>query len=281
VGVGSATVDDHYFETMRTEILSGRPFAAYDRAGSEPVAIVNAEFARRFFPGQDPLGKRLRLYEAGNPWLTIVGVAKTGKYMFLGEAPQPFIYLPFWQHDRSRMSLIVESAAADPAELFAPLRQIVRDLDPNQPVYNLRTLSTFYHQRALAIPRRLFQVVMTMGLAGLTLAIIGLYGLVAYSVACRTREIGIRMAMGAPRSHVLAMVLRHGILLSTAGIAVGALASAAASRLLISGMAGLAAPSPSSYILVPLLLVALTLTASYLPARRASLIDPLMAVRDE
>jgi predicted permease len=281
IGVGSATVDEHYFETMRTDIVSGRGFAAYDRAGSQPVAIVNAEFVRRFWPGQDPLGKRLQLREGGNPWATVVGLTKTGKYTFLGEAPKPFIYVPFSQHERARMSLIVESSAADAAELFEPLRQIVRDLNPNQPVYNLRTLSAFYEQRALAIPRRLFQVVMTMGLAGLALAIVGLYGLVAYSVACRTREIGIRMAMGAPRSHVLAMVLRQGAVLSTAGIAFGALASVAASRMLIAGMSGLAAPSPTSYVLVPVLLVALTLTASYVPARRASLIDPLMAVRDE
>jgi len=213
--------------------------------------------------------------------MSVVGVTKTSKYFFLGETPQPFIYLPFTQHERSRMSLMIESASADPSTLAAPVRQIVRDLNPSQPVYDVRPLATFYQQRALAIPRRLFQVVAAMGVAGLVLALIGLYAVVAYSVACRFHEIGVRMAIGARPVHVLRMILRQGFTLSMAGVAIGAAGSVAIVQLLIAGMSGLAAPSPAAYVTVPLLLIALTLMASYIPARRAAHIDPLQAVRHE
>ena len=279
--VSSATVNAPYFTTMRTEILHGRAFSVEDREGTRPVMIVNEEFAKRYWPGLDPIGRRVRLVRDGSPWMEVVGVARTGKYFYLGELPTPFIYLPFAQHEHSRMSVIVESAGADPAELIAPLRSVVRDLNPNQPMYNVRTLSAFYQQRALAVPRRLAQVVGTMGAVGLILALIALYGLVSYSVACRTREIGIRMAIGAGRSDVLGMVLRQGFVLSMTGIALGACGSIAVGRLLTAGMLGLGEPSRPAYVIVPLLLVALTMVASYVPARRASLVDPLVAVRHE
>jgi putative ABC transport system permease protein len=281
VGVQLATVDAHYFSTMRTGIVAGRTFNDDDRATSVPVVIVNEEFGRRYWPGRNPLGQRLRLADAADEWMTVVGVARTGKYFFLGEAPQPFIYLPFVQHERSRMSIIVESASDDPTVLAMPLRQLVRNLSPDQPVYNVRALSTFYEQRALAIPRRTFHVVTTMGVAGLVLALVGLYGLVAYSVASRSQQIGIRMAIGARPSNVLALVLRQGCALALIGVAVGLIGSMAATRVLIAGLYGLAAPNRAAYIAVPLLLIALTLIASYIPARRASLIDPLRAVRHE
>jgi hypothetical protein len=243
--------------------------------------IVNEEFAKMYWPSQDPLGKRLHLSASGSPWLEVVGVTRTGKYLFLGERPTPFIYLPFAQHERSRMSLLVESAGVDPSPLVAPLRGLVRDLDPNQPIYNVRPLSTFYQQRALAVPWRVVQVVGTLGAIGLILSLIGLYGLVAFSVACRTREIGIRMAIGAGRADVLGMVLRQGLALSLSGVVVGMLASLAVGRLLAAGMGELGGPSVSTYLIVPPLLIGLTMAASYVPARRASLVDPLLAVRSE
>jgi predicted permease len=281
VAVPMATVNAAYFKTMEIPIVRGRAFVDSDRESTEPVLIVNEAFSHLYWPGQDPLGRRVRLASAESPWMTVVGMTKTGKYFFLGEVPQPFIYLPFAQHERSRMSLMIESASADPSTLAAPLRQVVRDLNPSQPVYNVRALATFYQQRALAIPRRVFQVVATMGVAGLVLALIGLYALVAYSVACRFHEIGVRMAIGARPANVLRMILRQGLTLSMAGVVIGAAASVAIVQLLIAGMSGLAAPSPSAYVVVPLLLIALTLMASYIPARRAAHIDPLQAVRHE
>jgi macrolide transport system ATP-binding/permease protein len=277
----TAVVDDDYFATMKTEIVRGRAFTDGDTAGTHPVAIVNEECARTYWPGQDPIGRHVRLTDSRGAWLDVVGVAKTGKYLFIGEAPMRFLYLPFAQHERTQMSLLVESTTVDAASLAAPLREVVRDLDPNQPVFNVRSFSTFYEQRAIAVPLALARMVATMGLLGLTLALVGLYGVVAYSVAQRTREIGIRMAIGADRFDVLKMILRQGFVLSMVAIGVGSAASVAVARLLAGVMPGVGAPHPVTYVVVPLMLMGLTMAASYFPARSASLVDPLVALRDE
>ena len=279
--VFSATVTDRYFATVGTELVQGRDFSTADRETTRPVVIVNEQFAREYWPGQDPIGKRLKLAAADSPWMEVVGVAKTGTYVFLGEPPRPFVYLPLAQHDRSRLSLVVQSATADPTDLIAPLRQLVRNLDPNQPIYNVRSMSTFYEQRALSIRRGMLSTVGAMGAIGVVLALIGLYGLVAYSVACRTREIGIRMAIGAARSDVLKMVLRQGMSLSMTGVVCGGLGSVLLVGMLSAGLPGLGEPGWRSYVVLPLLLIGLTVAASYIPARRASRVDPLLAVRDE
>ena len=277
----AAVVDERYFGTIKTEILSGRAFTADDKDGSRRVAIVNEEFAKTFWPNQDPIGKRLRLNGSQGPWLDVVGLAKTALYRFPGESPTRFLYLPFAQNERAEMSLLVETTNSDAASIATPLRETVRALDVNQPVFNLRSFSSFYRGRAIGPRLLLMQATATLGLLGLILALIGLYGLVAYSVARRTREIGIRMAIGAGKSDVLRIVLRQGLALSVAGIVVGALISAAVVRLLTSGMVGLGAPNPVTYIAVPLSLLFLTVVASYFPARRAALVDPLRALRYE
>jgi predicted permease len=281
VALFAAVVDEHYFATMKTQIVRGRAFAADDTDASRRVAIVNEEFVKTYWPNQDPLGKRLRLNDSRGPWLEVVGVAKTAKYLFIGEAPMRFLYLPFAQHERTQMSLLVETMNADAGPVAAPVREVVRNLDANQPVFNVRAFSAFYEQRAIAVPLALVRMVGTMGLLGLTLALIGLYGLVAYSVARRTREIGIRMAIGAGRPDVLKMVLRQGLTLSLAGIVTGGAASLAVARLLTAVMPGVGAPSPVTYVSVPVMLMALTMAASYFPARCASRVDPLVALRYE
>jgi predicted permease len=279
--VFSATVDEHYFGAMNIDIIRGRTFTANDKEGAPLVAIINEEFARAHWPSQDPIGKRLRLNDISGAWLEVVGTTKTGKYLFVAEPPTQFLYRPFAQHHRTEMTLLVETSGGDPALLASPLRGLVRDLDVNQPVVNVRTLASLYERRAIDIPFRILQTVGTIGLIGLTLALVGLYGLVAYSVARRTREIGLRMAIGADRSDVLKMVLRQGFILSTVGILVGGIASIAVARLLAAGMVGIGTPNPATYTIVPLLLMGFTTAASYIPARRASLVDPLTALRDE
>jgi putative ABC transport system permease protein len=281
VSTSAAVVDEHYFGTMQIALVRGRAFTAADTSDSRRVAIVNEEFAKTYWPDRpgnsdgDPIGKRLRV---NDQWLEIVGIAKTGKYTWIAETPMPFLYLPFAQHEQARMSLLAETNA-DPALLAAPLREAVRTLDGNQPVFDVQTFGGLYYERAIAVPRMLMQLVGTMGLVGLTLALIGLYALVAYSVARRTREIGIRMAVGAGRWDVLRMVLRQGLLLSIVGIAVGGVACVAVARILTAALAGIGTPSPATYVVVPAALVGLTLAASYLPARRASRVDPLVALR--
>lgn len=276
----SSVVDENYFNVMQTPILRGRAFTASDKEDAPPVAIVNEQFAKTYWPGQDAIGKRLRIDSKKDQWLQVVGVAKTGKYTYTGEPATSFLYLPFAQNPRKSMYLLTNSHS-DPAALAAPLRELVHSLDPDQPVFNVRTMQDFYQIRAVSNMRMVVEVVATMGAVGLALALIGLYGLVAYSVARRTREIGVRMAIGAGRSDVLKMVLRQGLKLSLAGIAIGGAISVAVTRVLAAGLIGLGHPNAATYVIVPLVLFLVTLASCYLPALRASLVDPMVALRYE
>lgn len=281
VSVLSSMVDEHYFETMEIAILKGRNFLVTDDIGAPLVAIVNQHLADRYWPNQDPLGKRLRLEEGDKPWIEIVGVAKTAKYIFFAEPPSDFVYFPYRQKSKPRMVLVAQSAG-DPSSLVGPLRQVVRDLDANLPVYNVRTMSELYRMRAISVFNVIVGIVAGMGAMGLGLAIVGLYGLVAYAASRRTREIGIRMAIGANRTAVLRMVLRQGIALAIIGLVIGLAASVAAGKLLAVAFADqinhqdFLAP-----LLVAPIVLAVTFLASYIPARRASLIDPTTALRCE
>jgi predicted permease len=273
-------VDEHYFDTMDTSVISGRTFTADDKDGTRRVAIVNEEFAKTYWPNQEPLGKRFHIDSSNAPWVEIVGVTKTGKYLFVGETPLKFVYLPLAQNPNSQMLLLVRTAG-DPATIATPIRAVVQGLDSNQPVFNVRTLDSFYQQRAVAIPMMIITLVTTMGLIGLVLALIGLYGLIAYSVSRRTREIGIRIAVGADRAQVLKMVIRQGLTLALTGVGVGSLATIGVAKLIATGLVGLGKLSPTTFIAVPMLLVAVTLVACYIPARRASQVDPITALRYE
>jgi len=226
------------------------------------------------------VGKRLRIDSKKNDWLQIVGVAKTGKYTFMGEPPTSFLYSPFAQNPRKSMYLLTNSYG-DPAALAAPLRELVHTLDADQPVFDVRTMEDFYQIRAISVMRMIMEMVATMGAVGLALALIGLYGLVAFSVARRTREIGICMAVGARPSNVLNMVLRQGLALSVAGICIGGAISVAVSRALTAGLVGLGHPNSATYVIVPLVLLAVTLASCYVPALRASRVDPTVALRYE
>jgi predicted permease len=273
-------IDERYFDVMQTPILRGRAFTANDKADSTRVAIVNEEFAKKYWPNQDAVGKKIRLEDAKGPQFQIVGVAKTAKYIFVAEPPQPFVYFAFTQHPQTSMSILVETYG-DPAAMTAPIRDVVRSLNPDQPIYNARTLANFYDQRAVAVFLMILQLVAAMGTLGLALAVVGLYGLIAYSVSRRTQEIGIRMALGAQRSDVAALILRQGFVLAIIGIAIGFAASIAVRGILAQGLIGLGTLSPAVLAIVPVGLLLVTMAACYLPARRASQIDPLRALRWE
>jgi len=278
--VATAVVDENYFDTMKTAIVRGRAFTLQDDDGSSRVAIINEVFAATYWPDRDSIGKRVRLNSDG-PWLEVIGLAKSEKYSNILEPPTPFLYLPFRQQEKPQMSLLVETVNADASPLARPLRDVVRTLDMNQPVFSLRTFSSYYERAATGAQLLVLKTATGMGLLGLTLALVGLYGLVAYSVARRTREIGIRMAIGAGRVNVLMMLLRQGMVLALAGILAGAIACVAVIRLVTAAVVGLAVSDVATYIAVPTLLIGLTLAASYVPARRASNVDPLRALRYE
>lgn len=278
--VFGAAVDAHYFSTMNVEIKRGRAFSEDDRAGTRRVAIVNEQFAKIYWPGQDPIGKRIRTGTADGPAAEVVGVAKTGHYLLVNEAPASFVYLTFEQNPRSRMTLIVESNG-DPSALAAPLREVVRSMDANLPVFNLRTVATLYESRATGTWLQFFQMVGTMGLIGLLLATTGLYGLIAYTVSRRVKEFGIRVALGARRRDVVWLVERRGLILAGAGIVLGGALAAAAGPMLSAGFFGLGDSPPLLYALVPAGLLAVSAAASYLPAQRAAGLDPVRTLRDE
>lgn len=282
--VFSDTVGDQYFETLGIAILRGRAFLESDTADTPRVAVVNEQFAKHYWPNQDAIGKRFHLTNARGPLVQIVGIAKTTKYLWIAEPPTEYIYLPLAQHAEPRMTLIAESES-DSAALAPVLRQAVKTLDPNMPSYGVRTMDDLYKQRAIKTGTIITQTVGGLGLMGLVLAMVGLYGLVAYSVSRRTREIGIRMAIGADRTKVARMVLKQGLILAFIGIAIGVIGSVEADKVLAFMFGGPTAISTEEvmiiFLLMPLTLLMVTLVATYAPARRASLIDPMRALRDE
>ena len=277
----SHSVSDGYFGTMGVRIVRGRGFLATDRADTPPVAVVNAHFAEHYWPKQNALGKRFHLDSATGPMAEVVGIAENGKYVWTSEPPLDFVYLPYTQRERPTLTLIAESSAPDAAALAPVVREMVRKIDSSMPYSNARTMQDFFDQRAVKTTDIIIDVASSFGMMGLALALVGLYALVAYSVSRRTREIGIRMAIGADRKGVLHMILRQGLVLSSLGVCAGLIMSFFVCLALQSMFWTLTARNYAVLpaVAAPLLLV--TVLAAYVPARKASLIDPMRALRDE
>ncbi len=283
--VSNAYVSDGYFATMAIPIEQGRGFLESDRADTPLVAVVNTAFAEHYWPnhlghGSDAIGKRFHVGDATGALAEVVGIARAGKYIWIAEAPREFVYFPYTQSRPSALTVVAESTAPDAGTLAPVLREVVRNIDPAMPYANARTMQDFFSQRATKITNTIVEVVASLGMMGLVLALVGLYALVAYSVSRRSREIGIRMAIGADRQGVLRMVLRQGLILGSIGAGAGLILSVFACRALTSALwIGRLNWALLPAVAVPLLLV--TLLAAYVPARRASLIDPMRALRDE
>jgi predicted permease len=275
----SNRIDEHYFEVMGIPIVEGRGFQRTDTLQSPRVAVVNQNLARHYWPNQDPIGKRLRIDGPNGPWVEIAGIAKNTKYSWIGEAPMDFIYLAERQNPSRAMTLLVESMG-DSASLAAPLRELIRGLDADMPIFDVLTMDAMYQMRAVRTSHIIVAAVAGMGAMGLLLALVGLYGLAAYAVNRRTKEFGIRMAVGAKPSSVLRMVLRQSALLAIFGVAAGMPLAIGLGRVLRAGFPeGDADPAHSA--LLAMALFAITLIAAYVPARRASRVDPTIALRDE
>jgi putative ABC transport system permease protein len=278
VSVLASWTDSRFFETMGIPILRGRGFLPSDIQGGQPVAVVNEVLARHYWPNQDPVGKRFWLGDRKGKWVQIVGVAQSGKYFWVGEPPTEYLYLALNEYPAGRMTLVSQSLG-EAGSLAEPIRALVHGLDADQPVFDVRTVEDLYHARA-SIVYMLNELVAAMGLIGLILAMFGLYGLIAYSVARRTREIGIRMAVGADRGSVVRMVMRQGLLLALAGLGIGLVASLGAEKLVMA-VFGVTKRDPLAYLLVAPALLLVTMLAVYVPARRASRVEPIRALRYE
>ncbi|HVQ12279.1 MAG TPA: FtsX-like permease family protein, partial [Vicinamibacterales bacterium] len=282
VRVRSARVDEGYFDTLDIAIHRGRAFRTTDNAAAPRVAIVNETFAARYWAGADALGKRIRLTDKDGALAEVVGIAANHKYRGLAEAPVEFVYFP-WAQDPSNDTTLLVHTTGEPEATAGPLRQAVLNLDRRMPVLAVRTMEDFFQATTVIFSTVIVRIIAGMGAMGLALALIGLYGLVAYSVSRRTREIGIRVAVGANPHAVLRMVLHHGLLLAFCGTGAGLLGSVA-----MRGVVRAVFPFEdatnldlTTHLLVVPALFVITLVAAYVPARRASRIDPLMALRQE
>lgn len=276
-------VDEHYFDTIGTPVVRGRSIQATDTATSQHVAVINQFMADHYWPHQDAIGKRFRSLGRDASWTQVVGVAKNSTYLAFGEPRMSYFYLAAAQQPPTRMTLLVETAG-EAASLAAPLRDLVRSLDPHQPIYNVRTMREYFQTQGLQSMHLIVNLVGTMGLLGLGMALVGLYGLVSYSVSQRTREIGIRIAIGAQQLDVLGVVLRQGMTLALIGVGLGLAGGYGALRLIRAAFTRLQDRSmfdPWTFLVLPIALLAVTLLASYIPARRAASIDPNHALRYE
>jgi putative ABC transport system permease protein len=277
--VGNRSIGGDYFTALRIQLVRGRLFAAGDTAGAPPVAILNEAAARQFYPGADPIGRRIRLMNSDTTLKTIVGIVQDTHGEGLELKPKPEISYPAMQSPDPVMTLVVRTSG-DPHRVLPAIRRELAAVDPQQSFWAERTMDELVG--ASLAPRR-FDLTLLAGFAAtaLLLAAVGLYGLIAYSVSQRTQEIGIRMALGAGQRLVLGLVLRDGMVLTTAGVGIGLVAAALLSRVLRSQLYDVGTIDPLAYGGVVVVFAVIAALASYVPARRAASVDPVEALRTE
>jgi macrolide transport system ATP-binding/permease protein len=276
VGIDYNVVGPNYFSTMQIPLLAGREFTDADRLSTPRVALVNETMARRYWPGQNPIGRRLNSWDT---WWTIAGVVKDIKYHSMNESAEPFLYFPLLQSDGTDANILVRTDGDANALLPAVQRQAAA-VDPNVAVLysgdltHILSISLFSYRVAASVAG-------VLGILGLLLASLGLYGVLSYAVTQRTPEIGIRIALGAQRNHILELVVGQGMRLALIGVGLGLAAALTLSRFLASLLFGVSARDPLTFAGVALLLGGVALLACYVPARRAMRVDPMVALRHE
>jgi putative ABC transport system permease protein len=275
-------VNDTYFSTIGAPLVRGRFFTERDDENAPAAVIVNDTLAKRYFPGGDPVGRRLKIggpERPTNAWMTVVGVVGDMSYSGLDAPPEPAVYLPFRQTTFNYQYVLLRTVG-DPESLAPAVRRAVAELDQDLPVAALRTMDQLMVE-SKAPPRFRTILVSLFAIVGLTLASIGIYGVMAYAVAERTHEIGVRMALGADRADVLRMVLGEATRLAAAGVAIGLAGAAATTQLIRSLLFGVTPSDVPTFAGIAALLAATAFVASYIPARRATRVDPMVALRYE
>jgi predicted permease len=276
--VGVHWVSTNWFGTMRVPLKRGRSFTGSDRLGAPKVLVINEAAARKYFPGEDPLGKRVAVYQGGfHTGAEIVGIVGDVRFGTIDSLARPDVYISYGQARLSRMMLFVR-AAGDPSALAPAVRAAIHRIAPHTPVYDLRAMdarvaTATAQSRFIAVLLGLFAAV------ALSLAVMGIYGVLSFAVAQRTGEIGIRMALGAERVNVLAMVLREGMALAIVGLGIGLLAAVALTRVLRTMLFEVTTTDPITYAVMAGVLALAVLAASWIPARRAAGVDPVVALR--
>jgi predicted permease len=274
-------VAPRFLETTGGRLVKGRTLTAADTADGRRVGLVNETMAKKLWPGKDPLAQHFRV-GGDTGWTEVVGVVADGKYLMLGEEPRPYFYLPLAQRYQSPITLMVR-AAGDPDALVAPLRGTLRELDPDLPLFNVRSMEDHVKNSVFGLmPLRMGAAMAAgQGAIGLLLAVMGLYAVVSYTVSRRTREIGVRLALGARRGDVVRLVVRDGLRLTIIGVVIGLVFSLGLGLVLSGALYGVNAMDVGVYAGVTSLLLVVSALACYLPARRATRVDPLVALRTE
>ncbi len=276
---GNNAIGPNFFRTLGVPILSGREFTDQDREGAPRVAIVNETLVRELFPNGNPIGQRLRVLTRQPSSWEIIGVVKDSKYRSLAEDPTPYIFLPYLQNPQPAMALHVR-ASGNPKDLAAAIRHEVRALDPNLPAFNVMSLAE--NIDISLFPARFGAVLLgVFGFLALLIASIGIYGVMSYGVSERTHEMGIRMALGARGSDVLRLVISQGMWLAVIGVVIGAGLALMATRVVKSYLYDVSPTDPLTFAGIVFLLIGVALLACYIPARRATKVDPLVALRYE
>ena len=265
-----------YFRTLGIRVVRGRAITAADRRGAPLVAVINETMAKQYWPGEDPIGKQFRFIGDPQP-RQVVGIAADSKYNFLGENATPYLYTSLEQTYAPAATVHVRTSG-DPAAIMNTVRRELQQLEPTMPLLNVTTLRDVFEQ-ALWAPRMGASLLGIFALLALLLASIGLYGVMAYSVSQRRRELGIRIALGARQQDVRNMVVRQGVLLALAGVVIGLAAAFALARLVTNLLFGVPATDPLTFVVIPIVLLVVAVLATYLPAWRASRVDPVEALR--
>ncbi|MCI0338910.1 MAG: ABC transporter permease [Acidobacteria bacterium] len=273
-------VSTDYFRTMGMRLLRGREITELDRQGAVEVLVINEAMAKKFWPGEDPIGKRIQIFDlAPRPWREIIGVVRDIKHFELAQDAGPEMFVPALQRPRIAMTLVARTVS-DPSQLAPAMREAVLSVDKDQPVYRVRTMEQFLSDM-MAAPRATAYLLSALAIVAIILAAVGIYGVMSYTIAQRTHEIGIRVALGARRADVLRLVLTQGMKLAVVGIVIGTGGAVIVTRMMDPLLYGVRPNDPLTFAVVAVVLASVALLACYIPARRAMKVDPMVALRYE